>query len=719
MKFSSTIPRRKFLKISAISGTFLVLGYVSIFGKEATIVNLDLQDDSTESELSPFIFIDSKGKITLLNHRPEMGQGTFEAIPMIIAEELEVDMDTINIMPSPADRSKYGNQMVVGSQSIHGNYDLMRKVGASAKEMFISAAAAKWNIPVEKCYAKSATVFNRNNNASFSYGDLVADAKKLQAPENPVLKDPKDFTIIGKSFPRKDIPSKLNGAAQFGMDVEVPGMLYASVERSPVMLGKLVSFNDEKAKAVKGVRYVLKTQREVFGQVRAGVAVIADNYWAALQGRKALEIQWDDGSLDTWTTQKIMEDYATASHQPAEVFEHNGDFEKAFANAPVSIEASYNTPYQAHAPMEPMNAIVSVKKDSCEFWGSTQNPNGMRDFLSRKYNIPGDKVKINYTFMGGAFGRRSLTDVVEEAADLSSKVGAPVKVIWTREDDISQGPFRACSLNICRGAVDHDGNLVSLEHKVICQDIRNQNGNDPKPTGGIAGGINTEYAFANYKISGILRKLYIPISYWRSVYHSTNCFAHESFMDELAYAAKKDPLDFRLSLLKKHKRYTGVLQEVARRADWYSPREKDTGKGVAIVERSGAFVAMVVEVKKLNGQVKVTKIIAAIDCGTPVNPDIIKAQTEGCVVMGLTAACQGGLTIAGGKVVEQNFNTYKMLRMEDSPGTEVYVISSTEHPEGAGEAGLPTVAPALTNAIFELTKKRIRSLPFNMETLLA
>ena len=268
MKFSSSIPRRKFLKISALSGTFLALGYMSIFGEDPKIVNLDLQDDSTESELSPFIFIDSKGKITLLNHRPEMGQGTFEAIPMIIAEELEVDMDKINIMPSPADRSKYGSQMVVGSQSIHGNYDLMRKVGASAKAMLISAAAAKWNIPAEKCYAKSATVFNRNNIASFTYGDLVADAKKLQVPENPPLKDPKDFTIIGKSFPRKDIPSKLDGSAQFGIDVEVPGMLYASIERSSVMLGKLVSFNDEKAKAVKGVKYVLKTQREVFGQVR-------------------------------------------------------------------------------------------------------------------------------------------------------------------------------------------------------------------------------------------------------------------------------------------------------------------------------------------------------------------------------------------------------------------------------------------------------------------
>src|SRR5665647_272012 len=715
MKVSSKIPRRKFLKISAMSGTILALGYLSIFGQDPKIVNLDLVDEGQETELNPYIFIDSNGKITLFNHRPEMGQGTFEAIPMIIAEELEVDIATINIMPSPADRSKYGDQMVVGSRSIQSNYDLMRRVGASAKEMLIKAAADKWNIPPEKCFAENAMVINRNTGTKFSYGDLVADARKLTVPAKPTLKDPKDFKIIGKSLPRRDIPLSVNGEIKFGIDIKVPGMLYASIERSPVILGKLVSFNDEKAKAVTGVKYVLKTQREVFGQVREGVAVIADNYWAATQGRKMLEVKWDNSDLETWSTKKIKEDYVNASHQPAEVFQQKGDFEKTFNDAAIKIEASYETPYQTHAPMEPMNAIVSMEKDKCEFWGSTQNPNGVRSFLSKQFGIPEDNVKINYTFMGGAFGRRSLTDVAEEAAHLSRQVDAPVKVIWSREDDLTQGPFRACSLNVCRGAIDNDGNLVSLEHNVICQDIRNQNGNSPKPTNGIAGGINTEYAIANLKISGVLRKFYIPVSYWRSVYHSTNCFAHESFIDELAHAAKKDPLDFRLSLLKDHKRYTQVLQKVAERSDWYKPREKDTGKGVAIVERSGDFVAMVVEVKRLQDKVTPTKIIVAIDCGTPVNPDIIKAQTEGCIVMGLTATYKSGLTIDTGKVVEQNFDTYKMLRMEECPEIDVYVIASSDPPEGAGEPGLPTVAPALTNAIFELTKKRIRTLPFSLD----
>lgn len=713
MKFESKIPRRKFLKVSAISGACLALGYISFFGEEPKIVNLNLANDEPGTALNPFIFIDSSGKITLYNNRPEMGQGTFEAIPMIIAEELEVDMNHITIMPSPADRKIYGDQMVVGSRSINGNYDLMRKIGASAKEMLIATAATKWNIPADKCYAENAKVINRDNGAQLSYGELVADAAKRPAPSNPALKDPKNFTIIGKSFPRQDIPEKVNGKAQFGLDIEVPGMLYASIERSPVLLGKLVSFNDQKAKAVKGVKYVLKTSREVFGQNRAGIAVVADNYWAALQGRKLLEVKWDDGNLENWTTQKIQEDFKNASQQTPTVFEEKGNFDKAYNNAPVKIEASYQTPYQAHATMEPMNAIVSVKKDQIDFWGSTQNPNGMRDFLSEKYNVPGDKVNIHYTFMGGAFGRRSMTDVVEEAADLSSQVNAPVKVIWTREDDISQGPFRACSLNVCRGSVGNNGNVLTLEHKVICQDIRNQEGNNPKPTGGIAGGINTEYAIPDMRVNGVLRKLYLPVSYWRSVYHSTNCFAHESFIDEMAHAAKKDPLDFRLSLLKNHKRYTEVLKKVAEKSGWYN-KDKNIGRGVAIVERSGAFVAMVAEVTKRDGKIVPSRIIAAIDCGTPINPGIIKAQTEGCIVMGLTATYKSGLTIEKGSVVEQNFDKYQMLRIQETPKTEVYVIESKEHPEGAGEAGLPTVAPAITNAIFDLTQKRIRSLPFDL-----
>ena len=713
MKTPTKIARRKFLQLTAMSGAGVALGYMLVSGKDPKIVHVDIGDDSLEAEVNPYIFIDSKGKITLFNHRPEMGQGTYEAIPMIIAEELEVNIDDVNIMPSPANRDKYGDQMVVGSRSIGGNYDLMRKIGASAKEMFVATAAAKWKVSPEQCYAENGFVINKNSSTKFSYGQLVIDAKKITPSNNPKLKDPKDFKIIGKSFPRRDIPMKTNGAAKFGIDIQVPGMLYASIERSPLLLAKLVSFDDTKAKTVVGVKYILKTQREVFGQVREGVAVIADNYWSALQGRKLLEIKWDNGDLEKWTTEKIKENYVQVKTLDGEVFQQKGDVQQAIQNGAIKVDASYETPYQTHAPMEPMNVVVSVEKDKIQFWGSTQNPNGIKSFLAKKYGMDENNVIINYTFMGGAFGRRSLTDVPEEAADLSKKAGVPIKVIWSREDDLTQGPFRACQLNVCSGAIDNNGNVIALEHKVISQEIHKQYSNETKPSEQIAGGINTEYAIPNFVISGILRQLYIPISYWRSVYHSTNCFAHESFIDELAHAAKKDPLDLRLSLLKDHKQYTQVLQKVKEKSNWQQ-RENGTGKGVAIVERSGSFVATVAEVKNIDGKIKPVKFTVAIHSGIPIHPDNLKSQTEGCVVMGLTAAYQG-LTIQNGKVEETNFDTFKLLRLNECPEIDVHIIETTEHPQGVGEAALPTVAPALTNAIFDLTKKRIRSLPFNLD----
>jgi len=713
MKTPTKIARRKFLQLTAMSGAGVALGYMLVSGKDPKIVHVDIGDDSLEAEVNPYIFIDSKGKITLFNHRPEMGQGTYEAIPMIIAEELEVNIDDVNIMPSPANRDKYGDQMVVGSRSIGGNYDLMRKIGASAKEMFVATAAAKWKVSPEQCYAENGFVINKNSSTKFSYGQLVIDAKKITPSSNPKLKDPKDFKIIGKSFPRRDIPMKTNGAAKFGIDIQVPGMLYASIERSPLLLAKLVSFDDTKAKTVVGVKYILKTQREVFGQVREGVAVIADNYWSALQGRKLLEIKWDNGDLEKWTTEKIKENYVQVKTLDGEVFQQKGDVQQAIQNGAIKVDASYETPYQTHAPMEPMNVVVSVEKDKIQFWGSTQNPNGVKSFLAKKYGMDENNVIINYTFMGGAFGRRSLTDVPEEAADLSKKAGVPIKVIWSREDDLTQGPFRACQLNVCSGAIDNNGNVIALEHKVISQEIHKQYSNETKPSEQIAGGINTEYAIPNFIISGILRQLYIPISYWRSVYHSTNCFAHESFIDELAHAAKKDPLDLRLSLLKDHKQYTQVLQKVKEKSNWQQ-RENGTGKGVAIVERSGSFVATVAEVKNIDGKIKPVKFTVAIHSGIPIHPDNLKSQTEGCVVMGLTAAYQG-LTIQNGKVEETNFDTFKLLRLNECPEIDVHIIETTEHPQGVGEAALPTVAPALTNAIFDLTKKRIRSLPFNLD----
>ena len=706
------LKRRTFLKLSSVSTLGLSLGLIPSEGK-TRIVNLSLANDKTK--LNPYIFISQTNQITLYNHRPEMGQGTFQSIPMILAEELEADLGQIIIEQSPANRADYGDQMVVGSRSIRENYELVRKVGASAKDMLLRAAAEAWKVGRDECYAEKSFIIHKPTGKKLSYGELVEKASTLQPNNNPTLKDPSTFRIIGKSFDRQDVPLKVNGEAKFGIDCTVPGMLYASLKHSSVFLGKVKIINDAKAKAISGVKHVLKTQRDVRGNVYEAVAVVAATYWAAEQGCDALEVEWDNGSLESITSETILSDYKKAALQPGDTLQESGQFDTAFTNSKVKVEASYETPYQAHACMEPMNATVFVQPDKCEFWGSTQNPNGVKSFLAKFCGLSEDKVIIHYTFMGGGFGRRSMTDVTEEAADLSKKTGAPVKVIWTRDDDISQGPFRACSLNVCRGAIDENGNLIALEHKVVCQEINNQTGNNMKASRQITGGINTEYAVPNLRLSGVLRKHHIPISYWRAVYHSTNCFAHESFIDELAHAAKKDPLTFRLALLKDHKRYTQVLNTVAEQSAWFAPREKDTAKGVAIVERSGAFVAMVVDVARVNSKLIITKVTAAIDCGTPVHPDLIKAQTEGSVVMGLTATIKSAITINRGGVAEKNFDRYPMLELNECPPIAVTVIASTELPEGAGEGGLPPVAPALTNAIFALTGKRIRKLPFNMD----
>lgn len=717
MKTSKIIQRREFIRIAAMSGAgIFVIGFIDVTGKPPQIANFS-GEEGLGAKMNAYIFIDSSGRITIYNNRPEMGQGTFESIPMIIAEELEVDIDKVNIMQSPASRKIYGDQMVVGSRSISGNFDLMRKIGASAKETLIIAAAKRWNLPAEECYASNATVIHRISGKKLSYGELANDASKIAPPQNPKLKDPKDFTIIGTSPARKDTPSKINGQAVFGIDCAVEGMLYASIERSPVFSGKLISFDDTKAKSVKGVKYVLKTQRHVWGHEIEGVAVVADTYWAAVQGRNALEVKWDNGDLESWSTSKIKEDFRRASEQEGSIFKEKGNFINVYNSAPIKIAASYETPYQAHVPMEPMNAIVKAKKDSVEFWGSTQNPNGFRSSLAQQCGVAEDDVIINYTYMGGAFGRRSLTDVPEEAADLSMKTAAPIKVIWSREDDLTQGPFRACSFNTCKGALDNNGNLIALEHKVICQEINNQTGDNNIAGDAIAGGINTDYTIPNLVIKGVLRKLYIPISYWRSVYHSTNCFAHESFIDELAITAKRDPLEFRLSLLKNHARYTAILNAVAEKTGWQKPRKKNTGMGVAIVQRSGAFTAAVAEVTRIDGKVKVVKLTVAIDSGIVINPDTIKAQTEGCVVMGLTAAYKSGLTIEKGKVAEQNFHEYPIMRINECPDIEIIIMKNNYAPEGAGEPGLPPVAPALTNAIYNMTGTRIRELPFNLDSV--
>ena len=708
-----SITRRKFIQLTSMAGSFFAIGYIPLAsGKEKLIAKLSVDRSSTS--LNQFISIGTDNSIVLFNHRPEMGQGTYQSIPMILAEELEVEIGKIEIRPSAADSKLYGSQMVVGSRSIQTEFEKLRIMGAAAREMLRQAAANRWNVELKECVARKGTMVNTAGNV-FTYGELVEDAAKLTPLEKPPLKSRNTFSIIGKSINRKDIPLKTNGEAKFGIDMTVPGMLYATITHSPQFQGKVKSFNEEEVLKMPGVRKVLKTSRSVFGHQVEGLAVLADSYWSASEGRKQLKIEWDIPGLEMISDETMLRDSYEAAKTDGDDLFSKGDAAAQFSNAKNVISAAYETPYQAHVPMEPMNALVSVTDTEITFWGSTQNPNGIRTFLSKTYNLPEEKVFINYTFMGGGFGRRSQVDLAEEAADLSKKSGAPVKLIWPREEDQTQGPFRACSLNVCRAIVDDNGKVTALEHKVVAQEIQNQTGPNMKAGRQIMGGITTDYNIPNLAVKGVLQKRHIPIGYWRSVYHSTNVFAHECFIDELAGAAKKDPLQFRLDLLE-NVRFRHVLNAVAEKTNWNAPRKKGTGKGVAIAERSGAHFAQVVEIAQRGKQIVPVKITTVIDVGICINPDTVKAQTEGSIVMGL-GAVYAGLTMSKGAIVEKNFDTYPLLKINQCPEIETYILESDAPPDGAGEAGLPTVAPALANAIYDLTGKRIRKLPIDPKNI--
>ncbi len=699
------------MELSSLTGSALVLGFIPGESKDSMVVKAN--HALSNIDLNQFISITSDGHIVLFNHRPEMGQGTFQSIPMILAEELEVDIHQVEIRQSPADQDLYGRQMVVGSRSIQTEFEKLRMMGASAREMLKQAAAEQWNISSSLCQAKDGRIIGPNDQ-SLTYGDLVTAASKLPVPKNPSLKSPDQFKIIGTSVARQDIPLKTNGQAKFGMDLQVPGMLYATIVHCPQFLGTARSYNRDEVLRKPGVTHVLKTSRGVYGRTIEGVAVVGRNYWSVVQGRKALKVDWDLKGLDQVNAESIRQESLAAAGQPGDELFGNGNAQQVFNNANEVIEAAYETPYQAHVPMEPMNATVHIEENKATFWGSTQNPNGMRSFISRKHGIAEENITINYTFMGGGFGRRSNSDVVEEAADLSKQTGAPVKVMWPREEDQTQGPFRACSYNVCKAVLNEQGKIAALEHKVIAQEIRNQTGNNMKAGRQLMGGINIDYKIPNFSVKGVLQRRHIPIAYWRAVYHSTNPFAHESFIDELAHKAGQDPVEFRLQMLD-HPRYIRVLKEVAKATNW-KERKPGIGKGIATVERSGAYFAMVVEVARRNGMVVPTKITTAIDLGICINPDTVKAQTEGSIVMGLTAA-YAGLTVDNGAIVEQNFNTYPLLRMSQCPQIDTIILKSDAPPDGAGEAGLPTVAPALANAIFDLTGKRVRKLPLDLREL--
>ncbi|MEA5141781.1 xanthine dehydrogenase family protein molybdopterin-binding subunit [Arcicella rigui] len=713
--------RREFIKAS----TFLAIGFsLPSFGKAVGLHKIDSTATALGIELNPYILINDDGKIILFNARPDMGQGTYQSLPLLIAEELEVTLDQVEIRNTDG-QGKYGAQLSGGSSSIRTRWLPMRKAGAAVKEMLITAASKKWQVPVSECYALEAKVYHKPSGKSYTYGELVEEASKLEIPKEPKLKDQKDFKLLGKSVARPEIPSKVNGTAVFGIDSDVPGMLFASIERSPTIHGKVVSFDGSAAMKVKGVKYVLKTERKMPHKTVEAVAVVADTYWAALKGRRALKINWDAQGSDKISTDAYFANLRTLAK--TEGFEYKdekvGDFGKSFESATKKVEAQYETPFLAHAPLEPENATVWVQGDKVEIWAPIQGPDGLIPQVAQYLKIKPENVKVNVPFMGGAFGRKAYFDYVMEAANLSKQVNAPVKVIWTREDDTTQGPFRPGMLSAMQGGLDDKGNVVAHNHKIVGSSIQHQVFGNPlknAPDDWAIETANTEdspYDFASRRASFHLAETDIPILWWRSVYSSTTAFGQESFIDELAHAAKTDPLAFRLDMLADAPRFSRVLQTLAKKANYHQKLPEGQAIGIAIARSFGTIVAHAVTVSKSGKGVKIEKVVSVIDCGMTVNPDNIKAQTEGNIVMGLTAAIKNGITFKDGQAEQSNFHQYSVLRISEMPATEVHIIDNQEAPGGVGEPGLPPFAPALCNAIYNLTGTRIRTLPFDIDNI--
>jgi isoquinoline 1-oxidoreductase beta subunit len=712
------LSRREFIRLSGMAGAALSIGYYLPASADGPAL-LHLEEATNLGiELNAFIHIDSNGKITIMNHRAEMGQGAFQVVPQMIAEELEVNLDQVNIVFAPGNPQRYGSQLTGGSSTVRGAYRHLMYMGATAREMLIDAAARRWNVSRTECYAENATIIHQPTGRTLSYGELVADASKLPIPKNIPLKKRHAYKIIGKPLPRQDIPLKINGSAVFGLDKKLPGMLYATVERNPRFLGKVKSYDDSETRKIPGVKKVFKVQMDVFSHKREGVAVVADTLWAALEGKKALRVEWDDSGFEFADTDALYRTMRSDLTKPGLSQRMAGDFETYYGRSVLKLEAIYETPYQSHSCMEPLNCIAHFTGDGCEIWGPIQAPDWIQSDIAAKFRLNPDRVTVHMTFLGGGFGRKAFTDYPYEAVVISKEMQAPVQVVWTREDDMTQGPFRPGALYLCQGGLNNQGRISAFQVKMAAQNLNHQwPGADASSyNDSTSEGFLEPYfeSIPHYRFADVPTTSSVPVMWWRSVYASTNAFALESFIDELAHAAGKDPIDFRRLHLP-NERYQAILDRLEEVSDW-KKRGRNAGYGVAVTECFKSIVAQVVKVsRKPDGKLVIDKVWAVIDCGWYVNPDIIRAQVEGSIVMALGAATKHATTFRNGVARQRNYDTYKMPRIHEIPPVEVHIMENEERPGGVGEPGLPPFAPALTNAIYDLTGKRIRTLPFNLE----
>jgi isoquinoline 1-oxidoreductase beta subunit len=697
--------RREFVAAGVAAGAGLVVGFY-----------LPHAGRSGKRFFSPnaYLRITPDNKVTIVVARSEMGQGVRTALPMILAEELEADWKQIEIEQAGAS-TLYGDQTTGGSASVKTTWDPMRKAGAAAREMLVSAAALTWGVPRSSCAAQDGAVLHGASKRRLTYGELVEKAATLPIPTDVLLKQNKDYKIVGQRLARVDTPAKVKGEAVFGIDFRMPGMKYAVLSRCPTIGGKALSFDDKESKKIAGVSYV--------GRISdAAVAVVADSVWGAMEGRRVLNVSWNAGPNKDLDTAAVVDSLKQAAAKKGASLYSVGDVSKVAGRR---ISAEYQLPFMAHAPMEPGNCTANYQGTTCELWAPTQVPQDCRDSVATAVGLDPEQVKVNVTLMGGGFGRRLEHDYAVEAALVSKAANIPVKVIWTREDDMRFSTYRPASLHQLSAVLDGAGWPVAFTHRIVAPSISGQKG-QPGPNG-VDPDLPDEaafvYALPNVSLEYVLAETAVPLGWMRSVYALQAAFASESFIDELAAAAGKDPLEYRLHMLGKDQnvqyfdttwrtaRMRGVLQLAADKAGWKSTLPAGRFRGIACFGCFSSYMAEVVEISMENDVPHVHRVIAAVDCGQVVNPSIMEQQIQGGIVYALSNALRAKITIEKGRVVQGNFDDYAPLRMDETPVVEVYAVQSTEAPTGIGEPSVPPLAPALCSAIYAATKKRIRMLP--------
>ncbi len=711
------VSRRDFLKAGTTVGAGLTIAF---YLPPAMVRRLARSPDPATLAPNGWVHIGADGVVTVTVDKSEMGQGVTTAYPMLVAEELEVDPATVRLADTPENPAAWVRRMGTGgSSSVRSSYDLLRKAGATGRLMLIAAAAGEWGVAPDACHADAGYVVHSASGRRLAYGALVAKAATLPVPSDPPLKRPEEFRVLGRRVPRRDTPLKVNGSARFGIDTRVPGMLYASIERAPAFGGTVRRVDDARARAMPGVRRVSvvdwSADESRAARAGAGVAVVADHYWQALTARRALTVDWAPGAGAPLETETLRERFAGLAQQPGVRARAVGDAAGALASAARTIEAVYEVPYLAHAPMEPMNCTAHVRPDGCDVWVSTQGQTAAQQVAAQVAGLRPEQVRVHTTYLGGGFGRRSETDFVAEAVRLSRETGAPVQVIWTREDDIRHDFYRPTTYNRFRAGLDANGVLSAWSHHIVGASIslskhrELENGIDGSL---VEGAANLPYAIPNILVEQTAVDLAIPCGYWRSVGSSHNAYVTECFFDEVAHAAAKDPYELRRGLLRDQPRHLGVLDEAAERAGWGKPLAAGRSRGIAVAEAFGSYVAEVAEISLTDdGKCRVHRVVCVVDCGPTVNPDTIEAQMQGGIVYGLSAALYGDITIDGGRVRQGNFNDYPVLRMNEMPHVEVFIRPSREKQGGIGEPGVPPIAPAVCNAILSATGSPVRRLP--------